>query len=302
MNRVASAAPASVAHHAHIVTAARRCENPRRRKRKWRWDWSAPDTRCPCLSRRATTNDVSMIGTASTSSGRKRTTVDAVFNRPCTETAASRNPSASAPESPMKIRAGKKLWRRKPMHAPATIAERMAGSIFPSESASTAYVLPAMAHTPAASPSMPSRKLTMFMTATIQSTVSGMPTTAGRSTGPKKGNVKWSIQTPKKGGIAAATTWPASLRPGLRTRKSSMAPTTVATAAPSSTPRVSFPSSRKASAGTKIPKKIARPPSRGIGLTFRRLLSGRSTTPRSRAIPPTAGVRRITIRQARPAP
>ena len=94
--------------------------------------------RLPCLSRRATTNDVSRIGTASTSSGRKRTTVDAVFSRPWTETAASRNPSTSAPESPMKIRAGKKLWRRKPMHAPATIAERIAGSIFSSESASTA--------------------------------------------------------------------------------------------------------------------------------------------------------------------
>ena len=34
----------------------------------------------------------------------------------------------------MKIRAGKKLWRRKPMQDPATIAERIAGSIFPSES------------------------------------------------------------------------------------------------------------------------------------------------------------------------
>ena len=33
MKRVASAAPASAAHHAHIVTAARRCEKPRRRKR-----------------------------------------------------------------------------------------------------------------------------------------------------------------------------------------------------------------------------------------------------------------------------
>ena len=112
----------------------------------------------------------------------------------------------------------------------------------------------------------------MFITATIQITVSGMPTPAGRSTGPRNGNVKWSIQTPKKGGIEAATTWPASLRPGLSTRKSSIAPTTVATAAPSSTPRVSRPSSRNASAGTKMPKKIASPPSRGIGLTFSRRL------------------------------
>ena len=67
-------------------------------------------------------------------------------------------------------------------------------------------------------------------------------------------------------------------------------------------PRVSRPSSRKASAGTKIPKKSESPPSRGTGLTFNRLLSGRSTTPRSRAMPPTAGVSRITIRSATAAP
>jgi hypothetical protein len=96
--------------------------------------------------------------------------------------------------------------------------------------------------------------------------------------------------------------WPASFGAGRRTRKSSIAPTTVATAAPSSTPRVSRPSSRNASAGTKIPKKIASPPSRGTGLTFSLLLSGRSTTPRSRAMPPTAGVSRITITSATTAP
>ena len=76
----------------------------------------------------------------------------------------------------MKMRAGKKLWRRKPMHAPATIAERIAASIFPSESASVMNVRPAIAQTPDASPSIPSRKLTMFITATIQRTVSGIPT------------------------------------------------------------------------------------------------------------------------------
>jgi hypothetical protein len=58
------------------------------------------------LSRRATTNDVSMIGTASTSSGKKSATVAAVFSSPCTESVASTNPSSIAPESPMKIRAG----------------------------------------------------------------------------------------------------------------------------------------------------------------------------------------------------
>ena len=87
----------------------------------------------------------------------------------------------------MKIRAGKKLWRRKPTQAPATIAERIAASTFPSDSASTANVTPEMPQTPDASPSSPSRKLTMFITATIQRTVSGTPTQAGRSTAPTNG-------------------------------------------------------------------------------------------------------------------
>ena len=46
----------------------------------------------------------------------------------------------------------------------------------------------------------------MFITATIQTTVSGIPTHAGRSTTPRNGNVKWSIQTPNAHGIAAAAT------------------------------------------------------------------------------------------------
>ncbi len=51
-----------------------------------------------------------------------------------------------------------------------------------------------------------------------------------------------------------------------------------------------------------MPKKIAIPPSRGIGFGFSRRASGRSTTPSSRAIPPTAGVSRITITNAEIAP
>jgi hypothetical protein len=147
-----------------------------------------------------------MIGTARTSSGRNRTTVDAVFRRPEIETVASVKPRTSAPESPMKIRAGKKLCRRKPMHAPATTAERMAASVLPSESARIANVRPAIAHTPDARPSIPSRKLTMFMTATIHTTVSVIPTEAGRSTTPMNGNVKWSIHTPDAQAMAAAAT------------------------------------------------------------------------------------------------
>jgi hypothetical protein len=51
----------------------------------------------------------------------------------------------------------------------------------PSDRAITENVPPAIPHTPAASPSSPSRKLTMFITATIQVTVSGTPSHDGRS-------------------------------------------------------------------------------------------------------------------------
>ena len=137
MKRVASAAAPRLAVQAHIVSAARRWPKPMFMKRWWRWERSAAEIGRPYFSLFATTNDVSMIGTASTSSGRNSTTVEAVFRRPATEIEARVKPRTSAPESPMKMRAGKKLWRRKPMHAPATIAERTAASIFPSESAST---------------------------------------------------------------------------------------------------------------------------------------------------------------------
>ena len=119
MKRVASAAAPSVAVQAHIVTAARLWLKPMLMNRWWRCERSAVEIDWWYFSRFSTTNDVSMIGTASTSNGRNRTTVDAVFNKPATEIDASVNPSTSAPESPMKIRAGKKLWRRKPTHAPS---------------------------------------------------------------------------------------------------------------------------------------------------------------------------------------
>ena len=47
-----------------------------------------------------------MIGTASTSSGKSSVATAAVFKRPWIASAPSVKPSRSAPESPMKIRAG----------------------------------------------------------------------------------------------------------------------------------------------------------------------------------------------------
>ena len=52
-----------------------------------------------------------------------------------------------------------------------------------------------MAHTPAASPSMPSMKLTMFMMATTQSTLNGMPTQPSTRM-PTPGRVRVSRRTP----------------------------------------------------------------------------------------------------------
>ena len=59
----------------------------------------------------------------------------------------------------------------------------------PSESSITANVRPEIAQTPAASPSRPSRKLTMFITATIPITVTDAPSHVGTSCGPMNGKV-----------------------------------------------------------------------------------------------------------------
>src|SRR2546423_589569 len=64
MKRVASAPAASARHHPQIVSAARGSLKPRRRNRWCRCAWSATNTFSRCFSRRATTNVVSTIGTA----------------------------------------------------------------------------------------------------------------------------------------------------------------------------------------------------------------------------------------------
>ena len=103
------------------------------------------------------------------------------------------------------------MWRRKPRQAPKTIAEITAASGFASDSAITLNVSPAIAATPAARPSIPSRKLNMFMIATIQITVSGAPTQTGSAWMPMNGNVKRLTQMPKPTGITAASDLAAEL-------------------------------------------------------------------------------------------
>jgi len=144
------------------------------------------------------------------------------------------------------------------------MADRIAAPTLPRESSITANVAPEIAQTPAASPSRPSRKLTMFITATIPNTVKGAPTHSGSTCTPTSGNVNECTHTPNPVGITAAVTCPTSFCHHESPRKSSIAPTVVATAAPSRIPRSSPPSGTNASDGTSTPRKMARPPRRSL--------------------------------------
>ena len=77
----------------------------------------------------------------------------------------------------------------------------------------------------------------MFITATIQSTVSGTPTQAGQVVDADEREREVVDPDPEdRPGSTAARTWPASFSHQRRPRKSSIAPTAVATAAPSRMP------------------------------------------------------------------
>jgi hypothetical protein len=106
----------------------------------------------------------------------------------------------------------------------------------------------------------------MFITATMNSIESGTPIQAGMSSTPSNGKVTWSIQTPNMHGIEGRD----ELTDELHGRRQ---PAEVVyrrrrrwpTAAPSSTPLLSAESRGRRGRGTRMPRKMARPPSRGIG-------------------------------------
>ena len=165
----------------------------------------------------------------------------------------------------MKIRAGKKLWRRNPMHAPATAAERIAASILPSERARVANVRPAIAQTPDASPSSPSRKLTMFITATIQMTVSGMPT-HGREVDDAEEREREVVDPDaERARDRSGRDLAGELRDRVEAAEVVDRADDAGDRGAEHDPRISPSSERNASEGTRMPRKIARPPSRGIG-------------------------------------
>src|SRR3954463_2621634 len=104
-----------------------------------------------------TTKAPSMIGTASTVSGKNRATIAAVLIVPWIATHASNRPSRFDPASPMKIEAGWKLWYRNPNDAPAGVAASTPAPVqvaelprhaLSSERAMIASVPAAIVHTP----------------------------------------------------------------------------------------------------------------------------------------------------------
>ncbi len=94
----------------------------------------------------------------------------------------------------------------------------------------TANATAAIAHTPAARPSAPSLKLTMFISRTSANTVSGPPTSPS-STRCRNGNVNASTTTPDATSTTAAAICPANFTNGGRSKRSSSAPTSVISAA-----------------------------------------------------------------------
>ncbi len=87
---------------------------------------------------------------------------------------ASQKPSAVAPVSPRKIRAGNRLNGRNPTSAPARIIEIEASAMRPVMRATPTRENAAMSARPAESPSSPSTMLNAFVTPTIQKNESGI--------------------------------------------------------------------------------------------------------------------------------
>jgi hypothetical protein len=126
-------------------------------------------------------------------------------------------------------------------------------SIRPSEMAMMANVTELMAQTPAARPSMPSMKLTMFMIATTQMRLNGTDTQPSTRV-PTTGRVMFSSRTPYITRMPATTNWRPNLMTGLIPRTSSSTPTSVMSDAPTKMPRIVPSGDRKRRLGLITPK------------------------------------------------
>jgi hypothetical protein len=95
------------------------------------------------------------------------------FSEPWMEIAAIVNPRKRLPESPIKILAGLKLYRKKPRVAPARAAVKSDGKMLPKKRATAKRVEAAKNATPEANPSIPSIRLKALERPTSQKTVMG---------------------------------------------------------------------------------------------------------------------------------
>jgi hypothetical protein len=143
---------------------------------------------------------VSRNGTASRISGSTNETTASTFTAASTVTTPINNPSRLAPQSPMKLDAGGKLWTRKPSAAPAVIAASTPGGERVRSKAMIASVPAMITHTPAARPSTPSERLTTFIITTSPITVNMGPALAGPALG--------KCRVPANGSVTALTATP----------------------------------------------------------------------------------------------
>jgi len=113
------------------------------------------------------------MGKPNATMGIRMATAAWAFADPWMEIAAMVNPRKRLPESPIKILAGLKLYRKKPRVAPARAAVNRDGRMFPKNKATAKRAEVAKNATPDAKPSMPSMRLKALERPTSQKTVAG---------------------------------------------------------------------------------------------------------------------------------
>ena len=207
------------------------------------------------------------------------------------------SPSRSAPASPMKIRAGWKLWGRKPRQAPSTDGGHERADVVRADGTDVGEALAveeraaaAMATMPAASPSRPSMKLMALVMPITHSTVSSGDRSGDSDEQPGEGDAEeqdahagdrqrrwptapcrrsWPAATPR-GGRRAARRRTSRPRPGPRRAGSVLAVEDRGEVARAATPR---------RAPARNPRKMAAPPSSAVGCVWTRRSSGCCTAP-----------------------
>ena len=171
----------------------------------------------------------------------------------------------------------------KPTQAPMSASSMTATLPSATSRATTNIVTEEMVETPTASPSSPSMRFTEFVMPTIQSTVTGTASTPRmRASFSLKmlGFMRTSMTTPWATATTAATIWTMSFTQARSEMMSSMAPQATMRTAPSRMPRTWRVMSAKRTTLRMKPRKMARPPMRGMGWSWTRRASfGTSIAP-----------------------